>query len=149
MPENQNSGERHSGGRSAEQVRELPSKLRKDDSVSLHDKATVAIGHDIELSRFSVSAQFHHDAFCIVLIPSNEVRHDGSPWLAGASTARPAPSMMSGGRRVDRDDLSLIIGRQCAAYGGAGRRTLGAQPGVSSRALPGAIFRTACPVRKV
>jgi hypothetical protein len=32
--EKSNSGERHSGGRSAEQARELPWKLRKNDSVS-------------------------------------------------------------------------------------------------------------------
>jgi hypothetical protein len=79
--------------------------LRKNDSVSLYEKATVAIGHDIELSRFSVSAQFHHDAFCIVLIPSNEVLHDGSPWLTRGKREI-GPSGEAGGPR-GQDDLAM------------------------------------------
>jgi hypothetical protein len=59
---------------------QLPSELRKNQSVGRDDKATLQIGHDIELSGFSVIAQFRRDALCIVVLASNKVRHDGSPF---------------------------------------------------------------------
>jgi hypothetical protein len=68
-------------GSSVEQVGQLLSELRENQSAGCYDKATLQIGHNIKLSGFSFIAQFHKDALCIVQIP-NMVGHAARSLIA-------------------------------------------------------------------
>jgi hypothetical protein len=56
---------------STEQDGQLPPKFRKNLHAGPYNKAR-RLGHDIELSGLPVTAHFHNDAFCVLLIPSSE-----------------------------------------------------------------------------